>query len=161
MPALLFVLYVVVEIAAFVAVAQWIGVFAAILLLIACSAVGTALVGAQGRRVFEQFRRAGRGEVTPGTAVADGALVALGAVLMFVPGLVTSVAGLLLLVPFTRAVLRPAVSALAARKVGGLVGQTRYRGVVIDPDGDVVDGVVVQQWYDDGHGTGRRVIDPA
>ncbi|WP_067856506.1 FxsA family protein [Nocardia shimofusensis] len=161
MPALLFVLYVVVEIAALVAVAQWIGVVATILLLIAGSAIGMALVGAQGRRVFEQFRRVGRGEVRPGTAVADGVLVALGAVLMFVPGLVTSVAGLLLLVPFTRALVRPAVTALAARRVGGLVGQTRYRGVVIDTDGDVVDGMVVRQWYDDGHGVGPRAIDPA
>src|SRR5690606_24042001 len=116
MPVLLFVLYVVVEIAALVAVAQWIGVLATILLLIAGSAIGMALVGAQGRRVFEQFRRVGRGEMKPGTAVADGALVALGAVLMFVPGLVTSAAGLLLLVPFTRALVRPAVTALTARK---------------------------------------------
>ncbi|WP_040796735.1 FxsA family protein [Nocardia higoensis] len=161
MPALLFVLYVVVEIAALVAVAQWIGVFATILLLIAGSAVGMVLVGGQGRRVFDQFRRVGRGEVKPGTAVADGLLVALGAVLMFVPGLVTSVAGLLLLLPFTRALVRPAVTALAARRVGGFVGQTRYRGVVIDAEGDVVDGVVVRQWYDDGRGTGHRAIDPA
>ncbi|MBF6489245.1 FxsA family protein, partial [Nocardia otitidiscaviarum] len=69
MPALLFVLYVIVEVAALVAVGQWIGVLPTVLLLIAGSAAGMVLVGAQGRRVFDQFRRVGRGEVTPGTAV--------------------------------------------------------------------------------------------
>ncbi|BAD57967.1 FxsA family protein [Nocardia farcinica] len=159
MPALLFVLYVIVEVAALVAVGQWIGVLPTVLLLIAGSAAGMVLVGAQGRRVFDQFRRVGRGEVTPGAAVADGVLVALGGVLMFVPGLVTSVLGLLLLLPITRGLVRPAVTALAARRVGRLVRTARYDGVVVDADG-VVDGVVVQQWYHDGRGT-RRAIDPS
>lgn len=159
MPALLFVLYVIVEVAALDAVGQWIGVLPTVLLLIAGSAAGMVLVGAQGRRVFDQFRRVGRGEVTPGTAVADGVLVALGGVLMFVPGLVTSVLGLLLLLPVTRGLVRPAVTALAARRVGRLVRTARYDGVVVDADG-VVDGVVVQQWYHDGRGT-RRAIDPS
>ncbi|MEU2255116.1 FxsA family protein [Nocardia xishanensis] len=174
MPALLFVLYVVVEIAALFAVGQLIGAMPTILLLIAGSAAGMLLIGSQGRRVFDQFRRAGRGEITPGTAVADGALVATGGVLMFVPGLVTSVFGLLLLLPPTRMLVRPIVTALAARRFGRLLSRTPYRGVVIDGD-EVIDGVVVQQysstpsapptaapqWYDDGHGNARRAVGPA
>ncbi|MET8778294.1 FxsA family protein [Nocardia sp. NPDC004654] len=174
MPALLFVLYVVVEIAALFAVGQLIGVVPTILLLIAGSAAGMLLIGSQGRRVIEQFRRAGRGEVAPGTAVADGALVATGGVLMFVPGLVTSLFGLLLLLPPTRTLVRPVVTALAARRFGRLVRNAPYRGVVIDGD-EVVDGVVVQQysstpsapptavpqWYDDGQGNARRAVGPA
>ncbi|MGY1867915.1 MULTISPECIES: FxsA family protein [Nocardia] len=160
MPALLFVLYVVVEVAALVAVGQLIGVLPTVLVLIAGSAAGMLLVGAQGRRVFEQFRRAARGEVAPGTAVADGALVAAGGVLMFVPGLVTSLFGLLLLLPPTRSLLRPLVMAFAARRFRGLAAAAPYRGVVVDA-GSVVDGVVVGQWYDDGQGTARRAITPS
>ncbi|MBF6220407.1 FxsA family protein [Nocardia abscessus] len=160
MPALLFVLYVVVEVAALVAVGQLIGVLPTVLVLIAGSAAGILLVGAQGRRVFEQFRRAARGEVAPGTAVADGALVAAGGVLMFVPGLVTSLFGLLLLLPPTRSLLRPLVMAFAARRFRGLAAAAPYRGVVVDA-GSVVDGVVVGQWYDDGQGTARRAITPS
>ncbi|MGV9615773.1 FxsA family protein [Nocardia xishanensis] len=174
MPALLFVLYVVVEIAALFAVGQLIGAMPTILLLIAGSAAGMLLIGSQGRRVFDQFRRAGRGEITPGTAVADGALVATGGVLMFVPGLVTSVVGLLLLLPPTRMLVRPLVTALAARRFGRLLSRAQYRGVVIDGD-EVIDGVVVQQYsptpsasptavpqfYDDGHGNARRAVGPA
>ncbi|MGQ4599013.1 FxsA family protein [Nocardia sp. R6R-6] len=160
MAALLFVLYVVVEIAALVAVGQLIGVMPTILVLIAGSAAGMLLVGSQGRRVFEQFRRAGRGEVAPGTAVADGALVAAGGVFMFVPGLVTSLFGLLLLLPATRFLVRPLVRAFVARRFGRIAAAAPYRGVVIDGD-EVIDGVVVRQWYDDGQGGARRAIGPS
>ncbi|MCM6775420.1 FxsA family protein [Nocardia sp. CDC159] len=158
MPALLFVLYLVAEVATLVVVGHLLGVVPTILLLIAGSVLGLALVRSQGRRVFEQFRRASRGEIAPGTAVADGALVAVGAVLMFVPGLLTSLLGLLFLLP-TRALLRPVLTAFAARRVGRLATATRYHGVVVDPSGDVVDGVVVHQYYDDGQGSARRGID--
>ncbi|WP_024804862.1 FxsA family protein [Nocardia sp. BMG51109] len=158
MPALLFALYLVVEIAALVVVGHLIGAVPTILLLIAGSGLGLILVRSQGRRVFDQFRRAGRGEIEPGTAVADGALVALGAVLMFVPGLVTSLAGLLLLLP-TRALLRPLVSAFATRRIDRLSMATGYHGVVVEPTGDVVDGVVVHEHYDDGQGNSRPMLD--
>ncbi|MEU2035956.1 FxsA family protein [Nocardia amamiensis] len=160
MAALLFVLYVVVEIAALVAVGQLIGVMPTILVLIAGSAAGMLLIGSQGRRVFEQFRRAGRGEIAPGTAVADGALVAAGGVLMFVPGLVTSLLGLLLLLPPTRFLVRPLVTAFAARRFARIAAAAPYRGVVIDGD-EVIDGVVVRKWYDDGQGDARRAISPS
>ncbi|NKY51759.1 FxsA family protein [Nocardia vermiculata] len=159
MPALLFALYLVVEIAALVVVGHLIGAVPTILLLIAGSALGLILVRSQGRRVFQQFRRAGRGELAAGTAVADGALVAAGGLLMFVPGLVTSVLGLILLLP-TRALLRPLVSAAALRRFDRFTMAAGYRGVVVDPSGDVVDGVVVDQHYDDGQGAARRIIEP-
>lgn len=158
MPALLFALYLVVEIAALVVVGHFVGAVATILLLIAGSGLGLILVRSQGRRVFDQFRRAGRGEIAPGTAVADGALVTLGAVAMFVPGLITSVLGLILLLP-TRRLLRPIVSAFATRRIDRLSMATGYRGVVVDPSGDVVDGVVVHEYYDDGQGPARPMLD--
>ncbi|WP_216902856.1 FxsA family protein [Nocardia alni] len=158
MPAVLFALYLVVEIAALVVVGHFIGVGLTILLLIACSGLGLILTRVQGRRVFEQFRRAAEGKVAPGTAVADGALVALGSVAMFIPGFVTTLIGLLLLLP-TRALLRPMVSAVANRRLDRMSMAGGYRGVVVDPAGDVVDGVVVNEYYDDGKGAGRPMLD--
>lgn len=158
MPALLFALYLVVEIAVLVVVGHFIGAAATILLLIACSGLGLILVRSQGRRVFDQFRRAARGEITPGAAVADGALITSGAVAMFVPGLVTSALGLLLLLP-TRRLLRPLVAAFATRRIDRMAMAAGYHGVVVDPSGDVVDGVVVQEYYDDGQGTAHPMLD--
>lgn len=164
MPALLFVSYVIAEAAAVVLTASAIGAVWTVLLLIAGSVIGLIMVRSQGRRVIDGLRRAARGERSPGAAVADGALVALGAVLMFVPGLVTSVLGLLLLLPPTRFVLRPAVVFLAARRFGGLAAAAGAAGMVID--GEVIDGEVVGQRHDPDPyarvqpAIAARVIDP-
>ncbi|MEV0246965.1 FxsA family protein [Nocardia sp. NPDC050712] len=162
MPALIFVLYAVTELAALVAVGHFFGIIPAVLSLIAVSAIGMLLIGPQARSVMEQFRRARRGEVTPGTAVADATLVAAGGFLMFIPGLVTGLIGLLFLLPPTRFLVRPLVRSFADRRVSKLRAQMPYRGIVIDGEevvdrGEVIDGVVVQQWYDDGKSAHRAI----
>ncbi|WP_032377906.1 FxsA family protein [Rhodococcoides fascians] len=134
----LFVLYVVVEVAALVAVSSALGVLWTVVLLIGGSLIGSLLVRSQGRRVLDGLRRASRGERSAGGAVADGALFAAGSVAMFVPGLVTTVIGLLLLIPPTRWLLRPAVMWAAARWLPQVATATRrMRPTVID--GEILD----------------------
>ncbi|RVW04203.1 FxsA family protein [Rhodococcus xishaensis] len=145
MVALLFVSYVVVEVAALIWVGSTIGVLWTVLLLIAGSTVGMVLVRSQWRAVMDGFRRATRGEVSPTGAVADGAMVVAGSVLMFVPGLVTSALGLLMLLPPTRWALRPLAVLLAGRRAAVTLAGAEFasrtagarRGPVID--GEVVD----------------------
>ena len=50
-------------------------------------------------------------------AVTDSVLVALGTVLVVIPGLASSVLGALLLLPPTRALARPVLTVMAARRV--------------------------------------------
>lgn len=134
----LFVLYVVVEVAALVAVGSALGVLWTVVLLIGGSLIGSLLVRSQGRRVLDGLQRASRGERSAGGAVADGALFAAGSVAMFVPGLVTTVIGLLLLIPPTRWLLRPAVMWAAARWLPQVATATRrMRPTVID--GEILD----------------------
>jgi len=151
MIALLFMLYVVVELGALIWVGSTIGVLWTVLLLIAGSAVGMILVKSQWRAVMDGFRRASRGEGSPTGAVADGALVAAGSVLMFVPGLVTSVIGLLLLLPPTRWALRPAAVLLAGKKANvtltGVEFASRAAGA---RRGTVIDGEVIDVYPDFG-----------
>lgn len=133
----LFILYVIVEVAALVAVGSAIGVLWTVLLLIAGSVVGTVLVRSQGKRIMDGLRAASRGERSPGGAVADGVLFAIGSVAMFVPGLVTTVFGLLLLLPPTRWALRPLVLLAAAKWMPSVATATsRMRPTIID--GEVV-----------------------
>ncbi|NLU84926.1 FxsA family protein [Rhodococcus sp. HNM0569] len=158
MPAL-FVLYVVVEIAALVVAGHFLGAGWTVLLLLAGTMIGVVLMKSQWRRVADGFRSASRGTADPGAAVADGALVASGSALMVVPGLVTSVLGLLLLVPVTRRVLRPVAVAVAGRRAAAMVGgahvYTRVRR-----GGDVIDGEVVDEVYDpDLRADNGRVLD--
>jgi UPF0716 protein FxsA len=126
----LFVLYVVVELAVVVALASTIGLGWTLLLLLAVWAGGLALAGSQLKRQLTRLT------TQQSLAVTDGALVALGTLLVVAPGLVSSVAGLLLLLPPTRAAARPVLTAMAAR---GVIASDRY------PSGrrDYIDGEVV------------------
>jgi UPF0716 protein FxsA len=136
----LFLVYAVIELAVLVALTSTIGFGWTILLLLATFLVGLALAGSQVKR---HIRRLQSG-LTAGTArgaVTDSVLVALGTVLVVIPGLASSLAGVLLLLPPTRAVARPFVTAMAARRVPivTIAGVRGYRS----PRGDYVDGEVV------------------
>jgi UPF0716 protein FxsA len=125
-----FLLYVVVELAAVVALTWGMGLGWTILLLLATFAAGIALAGSQAKR---QIRRMRAGFDSPQGVLTDGALIALGTVLVVVPGLVTSALGLLLLLPPTRAALRPVAALAVARRVK----------VMPAPRRDYIDGEVV------------------
>jgi UPF0716 protein FxsA len=111
----LFVLYLVVELAVVVALASTIGLGWTLLLLLAAFIGGMALAGSQLKRQLVRLRS---GLTSQSRLASDGAMVALGTVLVVVPGLVSTVAGLLLLLPPTRAVARPVLTALAVRGIG-------------------------------------------
>ncbi len=84
-------------------VAEAIGVLLTVVLLIAGWPLGVWLVRAEGRAAWRRLRAAaiitGR---PPGREVLDGALILLGGSLLIVPGFITDVLGLLLLLPPTR-----------------------------------------------------------
>jgi len=145
----LFLVYALVELTVVVALASAIGFGWTLLLLLATFLVGVVLAGSQ---VKHQLIRLRSGLTTArATAVSDGALVALGMVLVVVPGLVTSAAGLLLLLPLTRAVARPVLTALAVRGIGrreplitvATVGANRYATGRRQQRRDFIDGEVI------------------
>jgi UPF0716 protein FxsA len=96
------VLYVVVEIAAVVAVASWLGIGWTLLLLFGLSLLGLVLLRHEGSRAWRSFQLAVADGRPPGREVLDGMLVLLGAVLIVLPGFVTDVLALLCLLPFSR-----------------------------------------------------------
>ncbi|AMT70861.1 FxsA family protein [Mycobacteroides immunogenum] len=110
----LFLLYVIVEVSALVALTSAVGIGWTVLAVVGAFFLGLILAGSQARRALDQLRRGTR---SPGGAVADGALIALGTVAVVIPGLVSSAIGLLLLLPPTRAVLRPVLTLVAARQL--------------------------------------------
>jgi len=144
----LFLVYVLVEIAVVVALASTIGLGWTLLLLLAAFVAGLALAGSQLKRQLARLRS---GLTTQQSQLAtDGAMVALGSVLVVVPGLVSSAAGLLLLLPPTRAAARPLLTAMAVRGMGRraplitvtTVGADRYASAP-RPPGDYIDGEVL------------------
>lgn len=165
----LFLVYALIEVAVLAALVSTIGVGWTLLALLAAFALGLALAGAQITRHFARLwdvLNARRADRTLGT---DSVLVALGTVLVVIPGLASSVLGALLLLPPTRAALRPAAKALLGRRLIGPMDfptevlyvnhDDRYRGHGDYIDGEVIDVVDVEPGYgpDHGHAVGHTV----
>jgi UPF0716 protein FxsA len=142
----LFLVYVIAELAVVVALASTIGLGWTLLLLLATFAAGLALGGSQLKVQLARLRS--RLSADQPRLAADTTVVAVGTLLMVVPGLVTSAAGLLLLLPPTRAVARPALAAMAVRGMGrrfplitvATVGADRFGH---RPRPDYIDGEVI------------------
>lgn len=118
----LFLIYVLVELAVLVALATTIGFGWTVLLVAGTFLIGLALAGSQVRRHIRRLQSSGLNVANAQGAVTDSVLVALGTVLVVIPGLASSVLGALLLLPPTRAVARPVVTAMAARRAPLIVG---------------------------------------
>jgi UPF0716 protein FxsA len=131
----LFVWFVA-EIAAFVAVAETIGVLLAVVLVLVVSASGPFLVRRAGLGVLAQARvRLARGE-PPERELLDGVVLLLGGALVCVPGFVGDVVGLALLVaPIRHAVIRLAGRTLARHVQRDFVGRWGSAGPIVDIKG--------------------------
>jgi UPF0716 protein FxsA len=140
----LFLVYVIAELAVVVALASTIGLGWTLLLLLAAFAAGLALAGSQLKHQLTRLRSGL--DADQSRLAADGMAVALGTLLVVVPGLVTSAAGLLLLLPPTRVVARPVLSAMAVRGLGRrmpLITVTGVGGYQRAPRPDYIDGEVI------------------
>ena len=107
--ALLVILFIVVPIAelfVIIQVGELIGVWPTLALLLADALLGSLLLRHQGRGAWRRFNAALAERRFPGKEVADGVLIVIGGTLLLTPGFLTDVAGLLLLIPPTRAVAR-------------------------------------------------------
>lgn len=98
------------------AVPDAIGAPATIGLLVASSMLGVWLLKQQGRVVWRRFTAAVSEGRVPNQELVDGVLVIFGGALLIVPGFITDVIGLLLLIPATRPVGRRLVQRSLRRR---------------------------------------------
>jgi UPF0716 protein FxsA len=126
------------EVAVFALVAAQIGLGWAILATLATSVLGWALLARQGLRAVTELRERARTRQPAGRELGDAGLIAVGGLLMLVPGFLTDLVGLLCLLPGTRGVVRAAlVRLLFARlpdRMRGPVRVTSNRAPGVDAD---------------------------
>jgi UPF0716 protein FxsA len=103
---LLLICWPIAELFVAVQVAGSIGVLLTVILLIAGWPLGVWLIRAEGRVAWRRLRAASATGRPPGREVLDGALILIGGSLLIVPGFITDVFGLVLLLPPTRALAR-------------------------------------------------------
>ncbi|HKR48873.1 MAG TPA: FxsA family protein [Pseudonocardiaceae bacterium] len=135
----------IIELAVLIAVGNAIGVLATIGLLILASLVGAALLRREGIRTLVAFREALRTRRPPHRELIDGMLIATAGVFIVLPGFVSDVLGLLLLLPPTRALVRRRMMRSAGlRTTAGLYTTGPQTPVRFAP-GAVVEGEVVDE----------------
>jgi UPF0716 protein FxsA len=124
----LLILVPVVELAVFIQVASAFGVWNTVAVLIAISLIGAWIVRRQGIGLWRRAQLQMSAGRVPAKEAADGLLVLCAGVLLLVPGFVTDVLGILLLLPPVRAGLR----ALVTRRWSGRVQVIRagYSGPI-------------------------------
>jgi UPF0716 protein FxsA len=131
-PLILLVLAIV-EIVVFVLVAKLLGgVGWALLLLLAFSAAGMVLLAREGRRGWRRAREATQSGTPIGTQAADGIAGAAGALLLFLPGFISGVVGLIVLIPPVRTFVAGRIRAatekrVSSRTAGNLFGPRRVK----------------------------------
>lgn len=118
-PALL--LLALVELTVFVLAGRGVGFGFAVLLVFAASLLGLVLLRREGMRAWRGFRAAVESGQPPGQQVTDGLVGLLGALLLALPGLVSGVVGLLLLVPPVRRLAGAGVRRATERRVSSMV----------------------------------------
>ena len=122
------------EIAGFIFVGRVIGVSPTLLLVFAGMVLGIALLRRHGVQTLMRVREELAAGRSPGKPLAEGAIAALGALLVAIPGFLTDIAGLLLFVSAVRrSVLRLSRRrfAVASRAAGG---RSSGRDGVVDLD---------------------------
>ena len=100
---LLLVAMPIVEIALFIQVGGWLGLWPTVAIVILTAAIGTVLLRAQGLAALGELQRQlGAGE-DPSATLAHGAMILVAGVLLLTPGFFTDGVGFLLLLPPVRA----------------------------------------------------------
>lgn len=148
MPLLIaFILIPLIEVALFVLVGGWIGLWPTIGLVILSAVIGMTLIRSQGRRAMAELQQSFQTLSDPTRPLAHGAIILFAGALLLTPGFFTDAIGLLLLIPGVRdALLRLAGRHVTVASAGfGFDGAKQPRhGWPGRPD-DVIDGDYVVQ----------------
>ncbi|MQA10005.1 MAG: FxsA family protein [Pseudonocardiaceae bacterium] len=152
-------LYLIVEIAAVVAVASAVGLMWTLALLLGGAVLGSWLARREGGRAMRAVVAAANAGRAPHSEVTDSMLVGLGGLLILLPGFVSDALGILVLLPPTRGVLRSRWERSLEKRADGMrTARMGRHGVVVD--GEVVDGEVVDDSPPKSDRQNRPIIEP-
>lgn len=138
------------EVAVLVVVGRAIGFWATLGLVVALALVGAWLARRETGRTYRALQKALDSGRLPGDEVTDAILIMVGGFLLILPGFVSDVVGLFLVLPFTRPLARRLLHLVVARRaaavIGGPAGVGTQPGAGRAPGrGQVIEGEVVAE----------------
>jgi UPF0716 protein FxsA len=160
--ALLFIFVPILELVILIRLGQFMGLWPTVALVLAAGFAGAALARLEGTRVFLQFQRELAAGRVPTQAMLDGISVMVGGAFLLAPGVLTDVAGLMLLFPPTRRWIQRRIAKAIERGIAD--GSIRVGSM--SPGGFGVWGASSSAWtprgYDEGAGPEQpRRLDPS
>ncbi|MCY1665365.1 FxsA family protein [Rhizobium sp. SL86] len=93
------------EIAGFVIVGNWLGLWPTLGLVVLSGFAGVVLLRMQGLSLLREINEEGRQGRVPGKAIVSGAMIVVAAILLIIPGFVSDIVGILLFLPPVRQLL--------------------------------------------------------
>lgn len=99
---LLFIFVPLIEIALFIQVGGWLGLWPTLLIVVLTAIAGTALVKSQGAQAMAQLRTSFDDLRDPTEPLAHGAMILFSGALLLTPGFFTDFVGFALLIPAVR-----------------------------------------------------------
>lgn len=112
----LLIIWPIAELFVMIQVANWVGFFWMLFLLFASAVAGILILRHRGRAHWRRFRGAVDDRRPPAREAFDGVMITAGALMLIIPGFITSGLGLLLLFPPTRWIVRLLAVTLFASK---------------------------------------------
>ncbi|HTG68076.1 MAG TPA: FxsA family protein [Candidatus Udaeobacter sp.] len=101
-----FIVVPIVELWGIFQVGSWIGGWNTFFILILMGLAGAYLARAEGRRVWGEAQRQMQAGQIPGQTLLDGLCVLAGGILLLMPGFISDIAGITLLIPASRTYYR-------------------------------------------------------
>ncbi|GIP17006.1 UPF0716 protein YtzA [Paenibacillus montaniterrae] len=96
------ILFPILEIWGILLVGDWLGGWNTFSLILLISCIGAIAAIYEGRKVMEQARlQMSHGQI-PGRSFVNGVCILVGGLLLIIPGFLSDIVGILLLIPFTR-----------------------------------------------------------
>ena len=125
---LAFTIVTLVELGLLIQVGQWIGLWPTLALVIVTAYLGAQLARREGTRVVQRIQADLNTMKLPADAALDGAFVLVSAAFLLTPGVLTDIAGFVLLIPVTRAPFHRLAKAKLAKAIaeGTIKVQKKY-----------------------------------
>ncbi|WP_431027504.1 FxsA family protein [Lysinibacillus sp. LZ02] len=97
------------EIATFIVVGKWLGVFPTLMLIVLTGALGVYMLKKQGTKSLQSIQTAIAQGQAPGVALVEAFMMFIGAVLLVLPGFLSDIIGLMMFTSFTRGIFKPII----------------------------------------------------
>src|SRR5918999_5559485 len=126
--ALLFIGLPLLELYILIKIGSHLGAFLTVALIIFTALLGLLLARFEGLRTLRQIRQSLSQGIVPAEEMLDSVLIFAGGVLFVIPGVLTDIVALVLLIPFTRTIFKRWLRRRFDRAVASGNARLRYQG---------------------------------